>query len=246
MIVVATDDFAVYHDVVGALRERQVTFTTIEPDEDLPAGASAVIIGPGEARESSVPVVEATRGEGRAAVEEALGAIRGTDGRVVVGIDPGVEPGIAVLVEDSLVAAFQVPLEEAAAVVEREIEGAEDPVVRIGDGARLRGSRVIDDLGDVRIELVDETGTTPYLGSGARGMGDVLAAVNIARRSGEPIEGRTIEPTDGELRVIQDRSRRVSEENRTIPLELARAVATGDLTLEEALEAHRTGEDEAE
>ena len=31
------------------------------------------------------------------------------------------------------------------------------------------------------MELVDETGTTPYLGTGARGVRDILAAVNIAQ-----------------------------------------------------------------
>jgi hypothetical protein len=31
------------------------------------------------------------------------------------------------------------------------------------------------------VELVDETGATPYLGTGARGVRDILAAVNIAQ-----------------------------------------------------------------
>ena len=36
MIVVATADFEVYHGVVNELRDRGVTFTTLEPDEELP------------------------------------------------------------------------------------------------------------------------------------------------------------------------------------------------------------------
>lgn len=253
MIVVATADFEVYHDVVAALRDRQVSFTTIEPGEDLPAEASAVIVGPDEAPtvtgEEGVPVITAEPGEGRVAVEAALDTERTTGDQVIVGIDPGTRPGIAVLVDGMLVSAFQVPLEDTAQVVREEIEGASEPVVRIGDGARLRGSRLIDELPDVRVELVDETGTTPYLGTGARGMGDVLAAVNIARRSGEPIEGRSIEPTEGELKAIQERSRRESETNRTIPVSLARQVANGELTLEGALATHKaedTSEDENE
>jgi len=242
VIVVATADFEVYHDVVAALRDRQVAFTTVEPGESLPADASAVIVGPGEDREADVPVIEAAPDGARAAVDTALGR-RADDDSVVVGIDPGTKPGIAVLTDDTLVAAFQVPLEDAAEVVHREVEGATEAVVRIGDGARLRGSRLIDELADVRVELVDETGTTPYLGTGARGMGDVLAAVNIARRPGEPIEGRTIEPTEGELRAIQERSRRESDRNRTIPASLAREVATGERTMDEALAAHEEDEE---
>ncbi len=86
---------------------------------------------------------------------------------------------------------------------------------------------------------MDETGTTPYLGRGARGMDDVLAAVNIARLEGEVVHERSFEPTAGELDVIKQRSRERSEENRTITEALARRVATGDLTLDEALERHR-------
>ena len=244
VIVVATEDFEIYHDVVEELRNRQVDFTTIEPDEPLPPHAELLIVGPGEERDEAIPVVVAERGQARTAVDRALSTLREGDGRVVVGIDPGTKPGIAVLVGKTVVSAFQVPLADAPAVVAREIGDAEDAIVRIGDGARLRGSQLVDELDAARIELVDETGTTPYLGTGARGMGDVLAAVNIARTPGEPITGRSIEPTAGELQVIQDRSRRESAENRTIPLSLARKVAAGTLTLEEAIAAHRDDAEE--
>jgi len=110
--------------------------------------------------------------------------------------------------------------------------------VRVGDGARLVGARLLDDLPDAPVELVDESGTTPYLGLGARGMGDVLAAANIARREGERVESREVEPTKGELTRIQDRSREQSEKNRAIDATLARQVAAGDLSIEEALAEH--------
>lgn len=239
VFVLATEDFDVYHDVVRELRNRHVEFTTVEPETELPPETRILIVGPDEAWEVDVPVVVAEPGEPRRAVDDALAALREREGGVVVGIDPGARPGIAVLVGDTVIAAFQVPLDAAASVVEREVAEAPDAVVRIGDGARLQGSRLVDELGDMQVELVDETGTTPYLGTGARGMGDVLAAVNIARSSGTPIEGRSIEPTDGEIQAIKDRSRRASNANRTITDSLARKVANGELTMEEALETHR-------
>jgi hypothetical protein len=244
VIVVATADFEVYHGVVTALRERDATFTTVEPDEPVPDGTTVVIHGPTDDRlefGDDVTVVVAQPGEPRPAVEAALSAGRAGGGRRVVGIDPGERPGVAVLDGDDVVAAFQVPLADVPAVVRREIEGAVDPVVRIGDGARLRGSRVIDALEDVRVELVDEAGSTPHLGTGARGMGDVLAAVNIARRQGEPITAREVEPTSGELTAIKSASRERSPDNREISAALARRVAAGELSLEEALEEHREG-----
>ncbi|MFC4247029.1 hypothetical protein ACFOZ7_08460 [Natribaculum luteum] len=240
MIVVATEDFEVYHGVVSELRDRGVTFTTIEPDDDLPDRTAVVVTDEGHADAfATVPTVVAEPDEPRRAVDGALAALRGTGGRTVVGVDPGRKPGIAVLAGDVVVAAFQVPLADAVDVIEREVADAPDPVVRIGDGARLQGSQLVNDLEDVRVEVVDETGTTPYLGTGTRGMGDVLAAVNIARLEGEVVDTREVEPTAGELQVIKDRSRERSETNRAIDEVLARRVATGELTIEEALSEHR-------
>ena len=241
MIVVATADFELYHELVAELRERRMEFTTIEPGEDVPDAASAVITTAEEsvATPEGAAVVEASADAPRAAVEEAIAHIRGDDGRTIVGIDPGEEPGIAVLSGDRVVATYQVPPERVADVVHEEIAGAPDPLVRIGDGARLVGARIIDELDDIPVELVDETGTTPYLGAGTRGVADVVAAINIARIEGEPVEERDIEPTAGELKRIKEQSREQSVENRAIDGNLARRVAAGELTIAEALAKHR-------
>jgi len=238
VIVVATDDFEVYHGAVNELRDRGVSFTTVEPGEQLPEGAAVLVTDPAAEPAAPIPVVRADPDDLRRAVEDALAILRGEGGRTIVGIDPGERPGIAVLVGVVVVAAFQVPATEAAAVADREVEDATDPLVRIGDGARLVGARIVDDI-EAPVELVDETGTTPYLGTGARGMGDVLAAVNIARTPGERIESRQVEPTPGEIQRIKNRSREATDSERTIDDDLARRVATGDLTLEEALDEHR-------
>lgn len=243
-VVVATADFELYHDLVAELRSRDVRFTTVEPGDPLPEGTTAILTGPDDAVESppdDVETVVATPGEARMAIDEALARLRGPGDRLVVGIDPGDRPGIAVLAGQDVVAAFQVPLARVAEVVEREIEGAPDPVVRLGDGARLEGARIVEDLPDVRIELVDETSTTPHLGQGARGAGDLLAAANIARREGEPIERRSVEPTAGELQRIKTASRERSAENRAIDEALARRVASGEISIEDALAEHRDG-----
>ena len=48
-----------------------------------------------------------------------------------------------------------------------------------------------------------------------------------------------MDPTAGELQRIKNRSGERSETNRAIDERLARRVAAGDLSIEEALEAHR-------
>ena len=216
--MVATADFEVYHGAVTELRDRGVTFTTIELDDDLPEETTVIVSATDEEppNPDAVPVVRVDPDDPRRAVDEVVAILRGKSGRTVVGVDPGDRPGVAVLSGDMVIATFHVPLVDAAEVVREEVEDAVDPLVRVGDGARLQGAKIIDDLENVPVELVDETGTTPYLGTGARGMGDVLAAVNIAGLDGERVESRTIEPTTGELRRIKARSREASDTNRAI------------------------------
>lgn len=254
MIVVATSDFELYHEAVTALRERGVAFTTIDPDtidaaEELPKQTTVVLT----TREDRIDLggrhdIELVYGDAkqiRPAIEEALSILRGGDDRLVIGVDPGTRPGIVVTVGGTVTAAFQVPLAAAVDRIREEVEDAADPLVRIGDGARLQGAQIVNDLPDVAVELVDETGTTPYLGAGARGMGDVLAATNIARLEGERIDSIEIDPTDGELQRIKNESRRRSAGGRTISEPLARRVAHGELTVEEALSEHETGSESA-
>jgi hypothetical protein len=247
VIVVATEDFELYHGVVNELRDRGVTFTTVEPADSLPEETTVLLteadesVAGDEQIPNDVAVITADPEDPRRAVESALAAVRGEGGRTIVGVDPGTRPGIAVMAGETVVAAFHVPLEDAVEVIRDEAADAADPVVRVGDGARLQGATIVNDLEDVRVELVDETGTTPYLGTGARGMGDVLAAVNIARIEGEVVDEREIEPTEGELKVIKDRSREESAQNRAIDEALARRVASGDLTIDEALDEHGGG-----
>ncbi len=251
MIVVATADFELYHEVVTLLRDRGVTFTTVEPDDEFPDETSVVITSPTDGLadrldEEGIDYVTADADEVRHAVNRALAAVRGDAGRTVIGVDPGTRPGIAVLNGEMVVAAFHVPIADAVDVIRREVEDADtaDSLVRVGDGARLQGARIVNELDDVPVELVDETGTTPYLGTGARGMGDVLAAVNIARIGGDGIDQREIEPTAGELQRIKNRSREASEGDRTIDEALARRVAAGELTIDEALAKHREQSEE--
>ena len=149
MIVVATEDFELYHEIVDELRDRGVTFTTVEPGEELPERTTVVITAPGEAVSSGAEQVTTTAAHARRAVEESLALLRSDGGRIIIGIDPGTSPGIAVLAGDTVVAAFQVPLAEATETVSREVADATNPLVRIGDGARLQGAQVINDLDDL-------------------------------------------------------------------------------------------------
>jgi Tfp pilus assembly protein PilX len=237
VIVVATGDFELYHDLVAELRARSAEFTTRSPGDDLPPETRVVLTGADDPAPDAERVVAAPD-EAEAAVERALAALRDGDGRTVVGVDPGERPGVAVLRGETVVAACQVPVDDAEGRVRDAVADAPDPLVRVGDGARRWSARLVESLGDLPVELVDETGTTPSLGAGARGMGDVLAAVNIARTPGEAVDGRDIEPSAGEIGRVKAESRRRSDGAVTIDEALARRVALGEVTLDEALAEH--------
>jgi hypothetical protein len=187
--------------------------------------------------------------EPAATVSRAIGAERHEErpGEMVIGIDPGRRPGVAVLYGDMVIAVHQVSITEVEPLV-RKIERDYRPtslMVRIGNGARLVTTQIINSLiqAGFRVELVDETGTTPHIGRDihTHTVRDIIAAINIARIKGVPVgkREREIEPSKGEIRVIQEASRSQSDGRATIPRYLARQVARGELTIDEAIAMHK-------
>jgi len=163
--------------------------------------------------------------------------------RVVVGIDPGDEPGIAVVANGIVEAVYRVPLGQAFGVIERIKQTYSDILVRMGRGARLVSTNLANTLvaQGIAVELVDERGTSPYLGKGTGGtaISDIVAAINIAHTPGIRIGHQEVLPSKGEIRWIQERSRELSEGRTTISRQLAQRVAKGEITINEALKEHK-------
>ncbi|MCL7415006.1 MAG: hypothetical protein M8349_02950 [ANME-2 cluster archaeon] len=166
------------------------------------------------------------------------------EGHIIIGIDPGKNPGVAVLEDDMVIEVYHIPSREVPAVVRQILEHfkPENSTVRIGHGARLISAQLSNSLLDlgVRVELVDETGTTPAMGRGIHGseISDIIAAINIARLTGTQVGILDLEPSLGELKRIQEHSREHSNGKASISRELARKVAKGELTMEEAIQMH--------
>ncbi len=184
-------------------------------------------------------------GKPHAALDKAHYMLFGEDiEQVIIGIDPGKYPGVAVLGNNKTVSVHHVSVGEVCPLVKRIMREYENKkiIIRIGHGARLIRSQLINGLLDLglEVEMVDETGTTPHLGKGVHGqvISDIIAAINIARLPGKNVGKQYIEPSLGEVRVIQESSREYSNGRLTIPRVLARRVAKGELTLDEAMERH--------
>ncbi|MFQ6105664.1 MAG: hypothetical protein ACE5NL_01155, partial [Candidatus Hydrothermarchaeaceae archaeon] len=119
-----------------------------------------------------------------------------------------------------------------------------DVLFKVGTGGgiyRKRILKMLQDNFDFRIEMVDESSTTPSaVGAGSiSSFKDAIAAVNIALKEGRVLVNRVrLSPTAGEIRNLQKESRKFSG-NITISKKLAARVALGELTLEEAVVLQR-------
>ncbi len=218
----------------------------LAPSQPIPANVGVIITTEDESfgidfSHDSVIVAD----KPQATLDKALSKLSGEDfERIIIGIDPGKYPGIAVMGNNKTLSVHHVSVGEVCPLIKRVMREYKDKkiLVRIGHGARLIRSRLVNDILDLglNVEMVDETGTTPHLGKGVHGqvISDIIAAINIARIPGKSVGKQFIEPSQGEVRVIQEHSREQSNGRMTIPRLLARAVAKGEMTLDEALERH--------
>lgn len=243
VIGVLTEDFEVYYDLVQALKARDVPFLSLSFGERIPASVGVVLTTePEAARIVGTPVVVVR--EARDAVEEAERVLSGARvfRRVIVGIDPGEKPGLAVIGDGRVLATRQVRVpEDVAEVVDhmRRTIPTELFTVRVGHGAPTYRDRILLALqrlaGRVRVEVVDETKSTPTPHRSAEERDTAAAkAIALARGVAAGPVGR-IRPSDGELRDIQRKSRVASSGRVTISRGLARRVALGEMALDEAI-----------
>ena len=165
------------------------------------------------------------------------------DAAIIIGIDPGEHTGVVAVAGNVVLSTHRVPAVEVYRTVDRIIKSipARSVNIRIGHGARLIRTQLINSLLKlgVRIELVDETGTTP---TGGRDL-DIRAAIKIAHLKGFSVGQQSITPTSGEIRLIQDHSREQSEGELTISRVLAERVATGKLSLKDAISIQKNAEE---
>lgn len=203
-IGVVTTDFSLYHDLVRALRSRGLPFQSLRLGERPDPSVRVLLTSWRDALEGSFPadlpvVTVAPDREGRedaeGAVEQALRVLEGVEAyhEVAVGIDPGLRPGIALFADGRLLRATQVfVVAETGRAVRRLLDQYphEAAVIRVGHGAPPERDVIVGDLWalqeeGVRLEIVDEWGTTPGPGR-AEYPPDVAAAIQIAQTPGRP------------------------------------------------------------
>tara|TARA_Y100000768_G_scaffold386962_1_gene376737 strand:- start:22177 stop:22815 length:639 start_codon:yes stop_codon:yes gene_type:complete len=178
-------------------------------------------------------------------VEQALHRIRysGPIRSLIFGVDPGPRPGIAWVGDGLTLGKAQLEgvddTVDSIMRISRAIEH-ELMIIRVGNGSKTIANRIINTcvVRGLSVEMVNEERTSIGVPRHAHSS----AALRIAHLPGDSInEKQKVRPTNGEIRDIQRRSRRHSLGRTTIPSTLARAVAMGRLSLDDAIR-HHTGD----
>jgi len=171
---------------------------------------------------------------------KAVLRIKGRIRSLIIGIDPGSAPGIAVLADQSVIDSTIVDTpEDVSALVEDfvDVYPSDEVLVRIGNGDRTIRNRIFNAIWDIGlpIEIVDERNT-----SRSTDQKDIEAAIEIGLTPGyRPVKKQQVRPSDGEISDIQRKSRIGSNGELTISRSLAESVAKGEMSMESAIQRQR-------
>jgi len=242
-----TEDFALSYDLIRLLKRRALAFKSLDFRDPIPADVGVIITGEGEASRVVHPKVVEAGKDRDMSIADAIQMMTGkeTVRMLIVGIDPGEKRiGFAIVADGTGLEAKQLntvsEVDEALdAVIDRYV--AKTILVRIGHGAPTIRNRIVNAaLGrGLRVEIADETSTTRKVV-----LPDVEAAITIAGLPGVVIDRPLrVSPSKGELKHIKKNSRTKSGGEITIPTTLARRVALGEITLDEAIAIMRGVQD---
>ncbi len=232
-----TANFRFFYELVQLLKEQGEPFITLDIDDPIPSNVGVIITSDEEARRIRFGKVVAGK-QPVVAVSVAKSLLKGGENlqTIVIGIDPGSRPGVALIGDGRVLTADTVQSpEKVADIIDRLLRAFEynRVVAKVGHGDKTNRNRIIRAIWNLvdDVEIVDETSTTRRTEEP-----DADAAVSIALSSGYRLPfPPEVSPTPGEIKDIQRLSRIESQGRVTISSTLAEAVARGELTLVEAL-----------
>jgi hypothetical protein len=248
---VYTKDFALYYDLLKVLRRRKITYVSLKSIQHIPSKIGVILTSNNELHDvKSQKVIAADAYDSLDhAVDLALQMLIGKDlySQVYIGIDPGDKPGVAIVGDDVLLQkTFVENPAEVVKIVKRFLKEypAMHTLIRIGHGSITTRNRIINSLIllNIPIEIVNETQTTASQQT-TRAERDSEAAASIALLHGGKVQRRLpLEPTKGEIRNIQEKSRKMTNGRFSISEKTARDVLNGLINLKEAIDLEKTRE----
>ncbi len=243
IIGLLTEDPRAYYEILETLRDQGARFVSLDFSDPIPANVGVVITTEQEKDRVDFDMV-VTDPDPDEAVMRAKRILAGESAvrELTIGVDPGIRPGFAAIGDGVILARSIAPSPESVGEfvedIVKEYPGA-NVVVRIGHGDRTNRNRIFNTLWDLGhdLEIVDERNTTKRSQTP-----DEDAAIEIALTPGyRPRKRQEVDPAPGEIRNIQRISRLESSGSLTVSKKLAKMVATGELTLDDAIEKQKNG-----
>jgi len=243
VIGLLTENPRTYFEMLTALREEGLKFLCLDFSDPIPANVGVVITAEHERdRVQFDRIITDLDADSAIARAKMMLSVDGEIREIAVGVDPGVRPGFAVLGDGAvLMRALASSPEAVGEMVEEVVHEypTANLIVRIGNGDRTNRNRIFNTIWDEghMVEIVDERNTTKKSQTP-----DEDAAVEIAMTPGyRPGKRQDTDPCPGEIRNIQRISRLESKGFLTVSKDLAKRVATGELSLRDAIELQKNG-----
>ena len=197
-IAVATVLGRAYYKLVKELKGRKLLFLSLTPQDEIPLYIKAVITTREERDLISHPNTITFDDEigAEAVVDEAIRVTQGKRSydKVVVGVDPGKNSGLAVLADGKVLETIACSsLGETLNTVLKTLDRAPAAtrIVKVGDGAPIYTKKLLHLLDkalprEIVMETVSEAGTSHFMRETThrRGSRDRMSAIRIAERKG--------------------------------------------------------------
>ncbi len=242
---VYTTDFSLFYDLVKVLKKRKTPYVALSSPRHIPSRIGVIITSKKDDNVLKSPkrIVVENFDTFDHAIDASLQLLIGKEmyTRIVIGIDPGERPGIAIIGDDMLLHKTQVDSpEKVVQLIRRFLREypAMETVIRIGNGSIITRNRIINSLIalQIPIEIVDETKTTSSHQI-CRSQKDSEAAAAIALIPGGKIQTKLpLNPTRGAIKNVQKRSRLLTNGRFIISEKTAQMVLEGKISLKEAID----------
>jgi len=230
---VRTSDFRLSYRLLALLRRLDRSVVLLEANTPTPSDVDLVLCAEGE--QGTCVRLEHLEEDLLLALRSGHPSAGPSD--LIVAVDPGPRPGVVWTIDK--VEAGQAQLEHPDEVLPLVLDLLQRHPdarlrVRVGDGAAGPRNRILKSClsGGCAVELVDERRTS----KGLARHDHIGAARRILRSRGRHVERLPPDPAwDGVVREVKRRSREWSDGRLTLPRHLALLVATGDLSMADAV-----------
>ncbi len=244
---IATENPKILYRVVQLLKKLEIKFVICSPSDQRCDHAHVVLTDPSEKFEQHEGKIEVTEDFDidfvRIEMMSKLHDLR-KPSRAVVGIDPGMTFGVALVIDGISVYSNSLSSPEAVTILTHKLANHSKTlfpdcptIVRIGTGSKLYAALLLRSIKNIKIklqiELVNEHKTTIT----SRAKSDESAAILIAGRSGRPVvdSDMNIEPKEGYVRSLKQFVTQLTRGKKSITSKEARAILAGDFPLEDLI-----------